>query len=77
MRVARTERTAHATPLWLLVMRSLIIGALILAAAKPVHSPETRVGGDGPILLIIDDGWAAAGDWDIRQQQASDLIGHR
>ncbi len=60
------EETSARTPPWLLVLRLLLASLLILALAGPVWNPEPEIGGDGPLVLIVDDGWAAAPAWDQR-----------
>ncbi|WGF86780.1 DUF4159 domain-containing protein [Marinivivus vitaminiproducens] len=62
------EETPARTPLWLLVMRMVLAALLILALAGPVLNPEPRTDGSGPLVLAVDDGWAAAADWPARQE---------
>ncbi len=61
---------ARHTPWWLLLIRVLAIAALILGLAGPVWKPEPRQDGQGPLLLVMDAGWAAAPDWPQRQSRA-------
>lgn len=68
------ERTPARTPLWLLLLRLAIAALLILAPAGPVLNPAPRLAGGGPLLLVLDNGWAAAKHWDRRQQVARDLL---
>lgn len=63
-------RTASRTPLWLLLLRMLAAALIILGLAGPVLEAAGRLPGDGPLLLVIDDGWAAAPDWTARMQAA-------
>ncbi|NKB48119.1 MAG: DUF4159 domain-containing protein [Alphaproteobacteria bacterium] len=68
------EETPHRTPWWLLALR-LILAALVIAAfAQPVINPARELRASGPLLLVIDNGWAAARDWPARQATASDLL---
>ena len=60
------EKTPDRTPWWLLLLRLLAVAAAILAFARPVLNPEQRDGGSGPLLLIMDGGWASAPDWAAR-----------
>ncbi len=71
--VPETESPAH-TPLWLLVLRLTLAALVILALAAPLWRPAERISGSGPLLLIIDNGWAAAADWSRRQALAQSLI---
>ena len=68
------DRTAARTPWWLLLLRLLIAALLILALAGPVLNPAPRLGGTGPLLLVLDNGWAAAKHWDRRIAVARDLV---
>ena len=64
----RPERETPArTPPWLLLLRLAIAAAIILAMAGPIWNPPPRtLVGEGPLLLAIDDGFAAAPDWAAR-----------
>jgi hypothetical protein len=68
------EETPAHTPLWLILMRLLLASILILALAHPLLDPSVALPGRGPVVLVIDDGWAAAGDWPARQHAALDLV---
>ena len=54
------EETSARTPLWLLLLRLGVAALLILALAGPVLNPEPELSGQGPLVLVVDDGWAAA-----------------
>jgi len=66
LRLERQEETPARTPWWLLLLRTLLAALIILALAGPVLEPAARLGGSGPVLVAIDDGWAAAPDWEAR-----------
>src|SRR6516225_4708333 len=61
------EVTPARTPLWLILLRIVLAALVILAVAHPLLNPQARLAGGGPILLVIDNGWAAAADWQARQ----------
>ena len=61
------EETPDASPLWLIILRLLAAALLIFALAHPLFNPGTPLSGTGPLVLVIDDGWAAARDWPARQ----------
>ncbi|SIP99965.1 N-terminal double-transmembrane domain-containing protein [Paracoccus thiocyanatus] len=61
---------ARHTPWWLLLLRVLAVAALILGFAGPVWKPAPDQGGQGPLLIVMDAGWAAAPDWPQRQARA-------
>lgn len=65
---------ARHTPWWLLLLRILTVLALILSFAGPVWKPILRTGTDGPLLVIMDAGWAAAADWAARQSRAEHAL---
>ncbi len=58
-----TEETPARTPWWLLALRLLAAGLVIIALARPVLDAGTALAGKGPVLLVMDNGWAAANDW--------------
>ncbi len=61
--LASSEETTARTPWWLLVLRLALVLALILGCAQPLINAESGFAGQGPVVLIVDDGWAAAKDW--------------
>jgi hypothetical protein len=62
--------TPAQTPLWLLALRMLAAVLVILALARPVLDAGRDLAGSGDLVLVIDDGWAAAQDWSARMQAA-------
>jgi len=66
-----TEReTSARTPWWLLVLRLLLASLIIFAASRPLWNAEAEIGGGGPVLLVVDNGWASAARWDVRRDVA-------
>jgi len=72
--LAPREQTAAHTPWWLLLLRMTLAALLILGFAGPIWHPGAALDGSGPIVLIVDDGWASARDWPARQQAMRDLV---
>ena len=69
------EQTPSATPWWLLLLRLIVAGLVILAMAGPVWNPaKDTAAGTGALVIIVDDGWAAAPDWQQRITAAEDLV---
>ncbi len=68
------EKIADKTPLWLLLLRMLALGAAIVAFADPVLNPDTRAEGKGPLLVLVDGGWASAPDWAERRRAAENTL---
>jgi hypothetical protein len=62
------EETPAKTPLWLIILRMVLASLVILALAHPLLNPTARLAGSGPVVLLVDDGWAAARDWPARQR---------
>lgn len=74
--VLKREETPSQSPWWLTLLRMLLAAAVIFALADPVINPRNNtLAGSGPLVLIIDNGWASAPDWDRRVQTAEALIG--
>ena len=68
------EETPARTPWWLILLRLAIACLVILALARPLLNPATQLTGAGPLLLVIDDGWAAARHWQARRGVLDDLL---
>ena len=68
------EETPARTPLWLILLRMALAALVILAAAHPLLNPQARLALTGTILVVVDDGWAAARDWPARQAALADLL---
>ncbi len=68
------ERTRAKTPWPLLLLRLAIAGLASLAMAGPAWNPNAAPLASGPMLLVMDDGWAAAPAWDKRIASAENLL---
>ncbi len=68
------EETPAKTPLWLIILRMILAGLIILALAHPLLNPTASLAGKGPLVLAVDNGWAAARHWDERRNALDDLI---
>ena len=68
------EETPLRTPWWLLLLRLLIAALVIVGLARPLLNPGAELRGSGPLLLVVDNGWAAARDWPARQDAMADLL---
>ncbi len=68
------QETPARTPWWLLMMRLLLAAFLILAAAGPIWNPLAEDSDRSPLLLILDNGFAAAHDWRDRMNLAAERI---
>src|ERR1700733_9753064 len=69
-----TAETPSRTPWWLLALRMLAAALVIVGLARPVLDAGAALPGTGPVLLVVDDGWAAAGDWSRRMEAAATAL---
>ena len=69
------QETPARTPLWLILLRMLVALLIILAIARPLLNPGAQLQGSGPLVLVIDDGWASAANWPARVDAIESLIG--
>ncbi len=69
------EREPHRIPPWLLLLRLAAAGLTILGLAGPCLHPPPALPGKGPVLLVIDDGWAAAAAWPQVTDAARQVVG--
>lgn len=73
--IVPTEETASRTPWWLVLLRLGLAALVILALAGPVLNPAPAAPpGGGPLVLLLDDGWPSAADWDERIETAEAAI---
>ncbi len=68
------EETPARTPLWLILLRTILAALVVVGLAHPLLNPQAPLAGSGPLILVIDDGWEAASDWPARQSAALDLL---
>ncbi len=69
------EETPSRTPWWLTALRLLLAALVILAAAGPVWNPPPAGSrATGPVVLLIDSGWAAAPTWRERIAAAESIV---
>src|SRR6185312_15296060 len=54
------EETPAKTPLWLILLRMVLIALVIFALAHPLLNPNARLVCNGPLVLAVEDGWSAA-----------------
>lgn len=64
------EETPARTPWWLLLLRLAAAALIVLGLSRPVWGPGAAAQGDGPLLLVVDDGWPSAADWPARAAAA-------
>ncbi len=64
--LAAREETPARTPWWLLALRLAACTLAIVGLAGPVLNAGGRLAGKGPLLLVVDNGWASGTDWPTR-----------
>jgi hypothetical protein len=65
---SKEETPAHS-PWWLTALRMLLAALLVFALARPVLNPDRQgFAGNGPLLLVVDNGWASAAHWPERRE---------
>jgi hypothetical protein len=66
--IENREKAPAQTPWWLTLIRMAAAALVILALAEPVLNPnrDKALGGSGPVVLVVDNGWAAAAQWSAR-----------
>ena len=69
-----TAQTAARTPPWLLALRVGATALIVLGLAGPVLRGGAALPGRGPVLLVVDNGWAAAPDWPARLRAAQAVL---
>ena len=74
--IENKEYTPSKTPWWLTLIRLLAAACLILALANPVLNPERgkTIAGGGPLVLVVDNGWASGTHWLARSKMLHLLI---
>ncbi|WP_223568047.1 DUF4159 domain-containing protein [Agrobacterium tumefaciens] len=74
--VLKREETPSKSPWWLTLLRMALAAAVIFALADPVVNPRnSSIAGSGPLVLVVDNSWASAPDWERRVATAQALIG--
>jgi len=69
------QNTPARTPWWLTALRLLLAALIIVALAQPIFRPdETIATGDGPLLIVFDNGWDSAPDFALRRETAEAVI---
>ena len=62
------ETEPARTPWPILALRMAVAALIILAMAQPLWNSPAGLAGSGPLLVVIDDGWAAAPTFEKRDR---------
>ena len=74
--VLKRDETPSKSPWWLTLLRMMLAALVIFALADPVLNPRNAsLSTDGPLVLVVDNGWATVTDWERRVATAEALIG--
>ena len=69
------KETATTSPWWLTLLRLFLCAVIIIALAAPVWNPNQSIlTGKGPVLLIMDNGWASGVHWAQNQETTLRLL---
>jgi hypothetical protein len=70
------DKTPAKTPWWLTLIRMLAAALVIFALADPVLNPHREAGlnGNGPLVLVVDNGWSSASTFAIRSKLVERMI---
>ena len=73
--IASKEEQPARSPWWLTALRLTLAAAVILALAGPTFKATGEVApGSGALLIVIDNGWAAAPGWATEMASAHRLV---
>lgn len=74
--VLKRDETPSKSPWWLTLLRMMLAALVIFALADPVLNPRNAsLSTAGPLVLVVDNGWATIADWERRVATAEALIG--
>jgi hypothetical protein len=75
LELVNREEQPDKTPWWLMLLRLMLAALVIIGVSQPFYAPD-RAGAPSrdPLLLIVDDGWAAAQDWTTRQKIMTETL---
>jgi ABC-type amino acid transport substrate-binding protein len=68
------DETPARTPLWLLIMRMVLLALIVLALAHPLLNPASGLTRGGAIVIAVDDGWSGARHWNERRAMLDRLL---
>ena len=58
------ENEPRKTPWWLMLLRLILVGLMILALSLPSQkAPQSDLGNVDSVLFVVDDGWTSAPQW--------------
>ena len=74
LQLTNREESTISTPWWLFLTRLLIAALIIVALAQPRLNAPDNLSGEGPLVILIDNDWAAAPIWDQVESRVKSLL---
>ncbi|MDE2500553.1 MAG: DUF4159 domain-containing protein [Alphaproteobacteria bacterium] len=68
------EQTPAGTPWWLMLLRLIAAAAVIVALAEPQVGQKLDLPSNGPVVLLVDNGWTASSNWDAHKSLAEEVV---
>ncbi len=72
--ITAERETPAQTPWWLLLLRLLIAALVIFGASRPLLNAEPPLEGQGPVIVVVDNGWSAAAGWEARHRVLQGIV---
>jgi len=72
--LAAPQETPARTPWWLLLLRLIAAAIIIVAFAEPMIGRAGKAVSHGPLVLFVDNDWAAAQVWRNRDAAISEAL---
>ena len=79
-RLLQDKTTSAHSPWWLTLLRLIAAALIIFALAQPVINSaaplltSSATGSNGPVVLMVDNGWASAANWKLRKIMMNRLL---
>jgi Domain of unknown function (DUF4159)/Aerotolerance regulator N-terminal len=75
LELVNRQEQPDKTPWWLMLLRLAIAALVILGVSHPFFAPGQSLGASNtPLLLVVDDTWAAAKNWTDRKTALTNII---
>ncbi len=63
LNLKNTVSPPDKAPWWVLLLRLFIAALIIIALADPIYNPNKGGTSDGPLLIVLDNGWEVSNKW--------------
>jgi hypothetical protein len=68
------EQQPHKMPLWHKTLRLTAASLVVFGLAQPEFNLSDPMEGEGPVMLVVDNGWASAKNWEARLEEMNQVI---